>query len=95
MWPSRCGCTHVGAPPLLQRRDCHAALAMTEWVLFDKLRALTLVCHCEERSDVAISMKLYTRRRTAVASATRLPRCARNDKQGAHEAQGERGNVFG
>ena len=44
---------------------------------------------------MAISMKLYTRRRTAVASATRLPRSARYDKPGAHEVQGERGRVSG
>ncbi len=46
---------------------------------------LTLICHCEEHSDVAISMRLNTRRRTAVATATRLPRYARNDKVGMHE----------
>ena len=39
-----------------------------------------MICHCEEHSDVAISMRLNTRRRTAVAAATRLPRYARNDK---------------
>ena len=33
----------------------------------------------------AISMRLNTRRRTAVASATRLPRYARNDKVGTRE----------
>ncbi len=44
-----------------------------------------LICHCEERSDAAISMRLNTRRRTAVATATGLPRYARNDKVGAHE----------
>ena len=68
---------------------------MTEWVLFDKLKVPTLVCHCEEHSDVAISMRLHTRRRTPVATATRLPRYARNDKVGTHEVQRERGNVFG
>ena len=31
---------------------------------------------------MAISMRLNTRRRTAVATATRLSRCARNDKVG-------------
>ncbi len=36
---------------------------------------------------MAISMRLYTRRRTAVATATRLPRYARNDKVGTHESQ--------
>ena len=52
-----------------------------------------LICHCEERPlipsssrDVAISLRLDTRRRTAVATATRLPRYARNDKVGTHEA---------
>ena len=45
-----------------------------------------LICHCEERSDVAISLRLDTRRRTSVATATRLPRYARNDKVGTHEA---------
>ena len=52
-----------------------------------------LICHCEERPlipsssrDVAISMRLDTRRRTVVATATRLPRYARNDKVGTHEA---------
>ena len=34
---------------------------------------------------MAISMRLNTRRRTAVATATGLPRYARNDKVGAHE----------
>ena len=33
-------------------------------------------------NHVAISMRLNTRRRTAVATATRLPRYARNDKVG-------------
>ena len=48
-----------------------------------------LICHCEERPlipsssrDVAISLRLDTRRRTAVATATRLPRYARNDIRG-------------
>ena len=45
-----------------------------------------LICHCEERSEVAISLRLDTRRRTVVATATRLPRYARNDKVGTHEA---------
>ncbi len=52
-----------------------------------------LICHCEERPlipsssrDVAISMRLDTRRRTVVATATRLQRYARNDKVGTHEA---------
>ena len=34
---------------------------------------------------MAISMRLNTLRRTTVATATRLPRYARNDKVGAHE----------
>ena len=43
--------------------------------------------HWEERSDVAISFRLSTRRRTiiatgTIAAATRLPRCARNNKVG-------------
>ena len=45
-----------------------------------------LICHCEEHSDVAISMRLNTRRPTAVATTTRLPRYARNDTGGTHEA---------
>ena len=56
-------------------------------------RVPTLICHCEQRPpirrssrDVSISMRLNTRRRTAVATATRLPRYARNDKVGTHEA---------
>ena len=36
-------------------------------------------------NHVAISMRLNTRRRTAVTTATRLPRYARNDKVGTHE----------
>ena len=36
--------------------------------------------------DVAISMWLKTRRQTAVATATRLPRYARNDNAGTHSA---------
>ena len=54
-------------------------------------RAHFLICHCEESpvipsssSDVAISMRLNTRRRTAAAKATELPRYARNDKVGTH-----------
>ena len=34
---------------------------------------------------MAISMRLNTRRRTAFATATGLPRCARNDTVGTHE----------
>ena len=56
------------------------------------VRASTLICHCEEHPlipsssrDVAISMRLYTRRRTAVATATGLPRYARNDKVGTRD----------
>ena len=52
-------------------------------------RVPTLICHCEERSDVAISIRLNTRRRTAVATATRLPRYARNDKVGTHEGRND------
>ena len=36
--------------------------------------------------DVAISMWLKTRRRTVVATTTRLPRYARNDNVGTHSA---------
>ena len=58
--------------------------------LFGKLqrhpRVSILTCHCEERSDVAISMGLDTRRRTAVTTATGLPRYARNDKAPTREA---------
>ena len=49
-------------------------------------RVPTLTCHCEERSDVAISMSLNTLRRTAVAMTTALPRCARNDTVGRRES---------
>ena len=35
---------------------------------------------------MAISLRLNTRRRTTVATATRLPRCARNDKVGSVRA---------
>ena len=56
------------------------------------VRASTLICHCEEHPlipsssrDVAILMRLYTRRRTAVATATGLPRYARNDKVGTRD----------
>ena len=35
---------------------------------------------------MAISMRLNTLRRTAVATATRLPRCARNDTVGRRES---------
>ena len=55
-------------------------------------RVATLICACEERPlipsssrDVAISMRLNTRRRTVVATPMRLPRYARNDKVGSHE----------
>ena len=44
------------------------------------------ICHCEEHSDVAISTRLSTRRRSAFATAAGLPRCARNDKVGGREA---------
>ncbi len=43
------------------------------------------LCHCEEHSDVAISMRLNTRGRTAVATATGLPRYARDHKVGRQE----------
>ena len=52
-------------------------------------RVPALICHCEQRPlipsssrDVATSMGLDARRRTAVAAATGLPRCARNDTGG-------------
>ena len=53
-WQSRCGWTHVGEPPLLRRRDCHATLAMTRWV---RMRCWAcsrahLIRHCEERSVI-------------------------------------------
>ncbi len=58
--------------------------------LFGKLqrhpRVSILTCHCEDRSDVGISMGLDTRRRTAVATATGSPRYARNDKATTREA---------
>ena len=47
-------------------------------------RVPNLICDCEEHSDVAISMRLSTRRRIAVATGTGLPRCARNDRVGRH-----------
>ena len=53
--------------------------------------APTHTCHCEERSDVAISLRLSTRRRIIIATAPRLPPPyqvrGRNDrlKVGAHE----------
>ena len=61
-------CTH--AYPLCQTKptDCHC-----------EGRPPT-TCHCEERSDVAISLSLNIRRQTTFATATRLPRCARNDR---------------
>ena len=41
---------------------------------------------------MAISMRLGTCRRSVVATATRLPRCARNDRAGTDEvAAGEAG----
>ena len=49
------------------------------------------ICHCERPSTssarAGISMRLNTRRRTAVATTTRLPRYARNDKVRTHEGQ--------
>ena len=75
-----------------RRRDCHATLAMTNRERMRTRRRChtrSLNCHCEEHPlipsssrDVAISMRLNTRRRTAVATATGLPRYARNDKSG-------------
>ena len=41
-----------------------------------------LICHRDVRSDLATSMRLDVRRLTAVATATRLPRYARNDRVG-------------
>ena len=58
----------------------------TPWHGAERSRVSTLICHCEEHCDVAISMRLNTYRRTAVASATGLPRSARNDKASTHEA---------
>ena len=46
-----------------------------------------VICHCEERSDAAISTRLNTRQRTAFATATGLPRYARNDKVGTYEVK--------
>ena len=74
-----------GKPPLPRRRDCHATLGMTKRDVKIPARASsvpTIICQSEEHSDVAISMRLNTRRRTAVATATRLPRYARNDTVG-------------
>ena len=55
--------------------------------LYPRSRVPTLIGHCEEHPlipslsrDVAISMGLNTRWRTAVATATGLPRSARNDR---------------
>ena len=53
--------------------------------------ALIFICHCERPSTssgrAGISMRLNTRRRTAVATTTRLPRYARNDKVRTHEGR--------
>ncbi len=57
-------------------------------------RVPTLICHCEEHSDVAISMRFNTRRRTAVATATKLPRRARHDKAGTPEVPGQTHSNF-
>ena len=55
-------------------------------------RVPTLICHCERPSTgsgrAGISMRLNTRRRTAVATTTGLPRYARNDKVDTHTATG-------
>ena len=52
----------------------------------------TLICHCERPSTGSgrsgISMRLNTRRRTAVATATGLPRYAHDDKLDTHTATG-------
>ena len=50
-----------------------------------RLTRTHLIGHCEEHSEVAISIRLNTRRRTAIATATGLPRYARNDNMGTHE----------
>ncbi len=49
------------------------------WVFLTRTH---LICHCEEHGDVAIWMRLSTRRRTAVVTATGLPGYARNDTGG-------------
>ena len=49
-------------------------------------------CHCER--SVAISMRLNTRRLTALATTTRLPRCARNDIGGQWKGAGLVGPQF-
>ena len=70
---------------MLRQRDCHATLAMTKWVRWMKVGLVARthpICHREEHSDAAISVGLNTRRRTAVATATGLPRYARNDEVG-------------
>ena len=75
------------------RQTCKATSDLTQTRFNLSLRAISrvpaLICHCEERPlipspsrDVAISMRLNTRRRTAFATATGLPRCARNDNVG-------------
>ena len=54
-------------------------------------RVPIFICHCERPSTssarAGISMRLNTRRRTAVATTTRLPRYARNDKVRTHEGR--------
>ncbi len=54
-------------------------LMRTHCVIARSTATAYLLCHCEEHRDVAISMRLNTRERTAVATATGLPRYARND----------------
>ena len=49
-------------------------------------------CHCER--SVAISMRLNTRRLTALATTTKLPRCARNDIGGQWKGAGLVGPQF-
>ena len=55
-------------------------------------RVPTFICHCERPSTgsgrAGMSMRLNTRRRTAVATTTGLPRYARNDKVDTHTATG-------
>ena len=47
-------------------------------------------------NHVAISLRLNTRRQTTIATATRLPRCARNDRlKSVRVSQSWRGRPFG
>ena len=72
--------TAARGEPLLRRRDCHAALAMTKVGTHEGTGPFQ--SHCEERSDAATSGRLDGLACTNPASGTRLPRCARNDKSG-------------